>query len=105
MYRATSKDSITFVAEDMEKPLLEHVSIPGIYTDALDRVWVYYLNFAAGWPEEFETVWATYEEKDYTLREPQEVTFTPALLESEFINYPDPLFLPEDFDFSKCTRE
>ena len=105
MYRATSKDSITFVAEDMEKPLLEHVSIPGIYTDALDRVWVYYLNFAAGWPEEFETVWATYEEKDYTLREPQEVTFTPALLESEFINDPDPLLLPEDFDFSKCTRE
>ena len=105
VYRATSPDGLTFTAEETDTPLLLHASVPGAYTDANGKVWVYYLNFAEGWPEEHETVWATYEQEDTSLVEPQEVTFTPSLAAYEFVNDPDPLLLPESYDFSACSTD
>lgn len=99
LYRATSSDGLTWVAEP--DALIAHVSVPGAYADSSGVVWVYYLNFAK-WPNERESVWATYELGDGTLAEPKPVTFAPALPSYLWVNDPDPVLVPADIDLSAC---
>lgn len=98
-YRATSVDGLRFTAE--QQALIPHSSVPGAYTDSTGRVWLYYLNFAA-WPEERESVWATYEREDGSLAEAKRVTFSPELPDYLWVNDPDPLVVPSSIDLAAC---
>ncbi|KKW30726.1 MAG: hypothetical protein UY72_C0004G0015, partial [Candidatus Uhrbacteria bacterium GW2011_GWD2_52_7] len=98
MYRATSSDGLVWSAEN--DVLIEHASVPGAYTDASGRVWIYYLNFGAGWPNERESVWATYETADGDLVTPKAVTFTTELPDYLWVNDPDPVMIPTSLDLN-----
>lgn len=99
LYRATSEDGLQWTAE--EEMLIPHVSVPGAYTDESGTVWVYYLNFEE-WPNERESVWATYELPDGSLAEPGLVTFTPTMETYLWANDPDPVLVPNGVDLEEC---
>lgn len=99
LYRATSEDGLTWAPENTV--LIEHIGVPGVYTDASGTVWIYYLNFAK-WPQERESVWATYEKADGTLAESKPVTFSPALPSYLWVNDPDPVLVPASVRLEDC---
>ena len=100
IYRATSDDGLDWKVED--KKLIEHASVPATYTDANGRVWIYYLDFGHGWPQQRETVWVTYEQDDLTLAEPKAVIFEPTLPSYLWVNDPDPLLVPNSINLDSC---
>lgn len=99
IYRATSDDGMSFVAEKDERIL--HAGVPGTYTDSTGRVWMYYLNFAE-WPEERESVWVTYERANGSLAKAKRATFSPELPDYLWVNDPDPLVVPSGIDITIC---
>lgn len=99
VYRATSEDGLSWTSEDTL--FVEHASVPAAYTDADGKVWIYYLNFAE-WPDERESVWATYELADGTLAEPRLVSFSPELANYLWVNDPDPILVPGSIELEEC---
>ncbi len=90
--RAFSEDGINWTHEEVI--LVEHASVPAAYTDANGTVWVYYLYFG-DWPEEKESIWATYELDDGSLAEPQPIRFIGGIPEGYWTNNPSPMLLSD----------
>ncbi len=92
LFRATSADGLTFAPDG--GMLVDHASVPSAYTDARGTVWVYFLDFSAPFPSEYESIAVTYELADGTLAVPTRVRFTEALPANHWTNNPSAVLLP-----------
>ncbi len=90
LYRATSKDGLTFTHEN--KLLVEHASVPQAFTDATGRVGVYYLDFRE-FPAKREVITGSYEQDDFSLTPPVIVTFD-KMPDNTWANDPTPILIP-----------
>ena len=92
LFRATSSDGKNFTNEGVM--LVDHASVPAVYTDQRGTVWIYYLDFSPPFPTQDESIAVTYEQSDFSLAVPQRIQFTEPLAAGYWTNNPSPLLLP-----------
>ncbi len=91
IYRATSKDGLTFTHEN--KLLVNHAGIPQAFTNAAGHVGVYFLDFSK-FPGTKENIAAMYEQDDYSLTPPAPIVFETPLPDRAWADDPCPVLVP-----------